>query len=79
MDEKWICVRLDARKLWTADLCEGKTVIKNLGGSYPKSGSVIIDARKTWGSKLKVKILPSGIQPDVVVKEDTKIIGYFTE
>jgi hypothetical protein len=61
MDERWVCVRLDARGLWTADLCEGDIVIKNLGGSYPKSNSVVLDVRKTWGRDLKVKILPKGI------------------
>lgn len=60
MEESWICVRLDSVGLWTADLCCGDNIVKNLGGSYPKSSSAILDAKKTWGY-LKTRVMPTGI------------------
>jgi hypothetical protein len=47
---RWICVRKDEVGLFTADLKDGNTVVENLGGSYPKVNSVILDARNKWGS-----------------------------
>lgn len=64
-NERWICVRFDNRRLWTADLCEGETVVENIGGSYPKTRALIIDAQRTWGN-LDVKILPEGITEDII-------------
>ena len=61
MDKRWICVRMDARGLWTADLCEGNTVVKNIGGSYPKYNSIVIDAKRTWVG-LELKIIPNGVE-----------------
>jgi hypothetical protein len=63
--------------LWTADLCEGEVIIENLGGSYPKSYSTMIDARKTWGQNLEVKILPGGIPAPVSI--DDEIIEYIVD
>ena len=57
---KWICVRLDDRRLWTADLYDGNVLIKNIGGSYPKANSVVFDAKRTWGINLEIKVIPSG-------------------
>lgn len=58
MDE-WICVRLDNKNLWTADLYNKNKLIKNIGGSYPKSNQVIFDAKKTWKCNT-IQIIPNG-------------------
>jgi len=53
-NEIWICIRSDERGLITADLKDGTLTIKTLGGSYPKTQSAELDARKTWGYNLPV-------------------------
>jgi len=54
--EKWIHVHTDERGLWTADLYEGVSKVKNIGGSYPKSQSVTNDALMSWGRLLTVRV-----------------------
>jgi hypothetical protein len=68
MEGKWICIRFDNRRLWTADLCEGDEAVANLGGSYPGCRSTTIDARNTWGYDLEVKILPEGLPSTIEIK-----------
>ena len=81
MDERWICVRLDARGLWTADLYDGETLVGNLGGSYPKSNSTVLDSKKTWGLNLEVRILPNGYiaTTEDSTSETTEYMGYLEE
>jgi hypothetical protein len=61
--ERWICIRFDERRLWTADLYNGDVLVKNIGGSYPKASQVTLDAKRTWGNNLEVKVLPQGNAP----------------
>ena len=60
---KWICISYDHRSLWTADLFDGEQFVENLGGSYPGCRSAMIDAKKTWGSDLNIRIIPEGYIP----------------
>lgn len=66
----WICIRLDGNNLWTADLCEGWDLIRNIGGSYAKIAQVILDARQTWGNNLNVRIFPAGIHANIRYKDE---------
>lgn len=53
-DKKIIYVYLDNNRLWTADLYDDNMFVANLGGSYPKSNSTVLDAKKTWGRTLEI-------------------------
>lgn len=64
-EEYWVCVREDEVGLWTADLYNGKTLIKNIGGSYPRSEMVSKDARLTWGV-YNVKVIVKNTNGDKV-------------
>ena len=47
----------DNRGLWTVDLFTDNRFTKGIGGSYPKSRYCEIDAKRTWGRTVEVKIV----------------------
>lgn len=51
---KYINVYLDSRGLWSAALCLGNKRLESTVGAYPKSNSMVIDARGVWGKDLRL-------------------------
>jgi hypothetical protein len=50
-------IRLDSRGLWTVDLYTENRHTAGIGGSYPKSSYCEIDAKRTWGHSIEIKLV----------------------